>query len=288
MTEIVHLIARFLYNQPHAKTVPPAQIYRALSSRDQVEIGVALHRMDAARLIAATVQYDAVRLSPEGREAWNDGSIVDQTMGMEYVGRRYGPATVHVVVENTDGDKHGGSGFFSADYPGWIVTAAHVVDALKIVSVLDREDRELAQPPFEKRSRAVPDVALIKCDCPEGLNPIRIEWRRDAVQPMDDLLVLGYLPIPGLQPGLHQLRAELCQVRPDYAGLWESLVISSNTLPGSSGGPVLSHRGRAVGIVEQENMGERLGQRPIHAFTATPARYLAELLKPSTIQEEGI
>jgi S1-C subfamily serine protease len=288
MSEIIHLIARFLYGRAPAETVSLAQIYKALSGRDQVEIGEALRRMLAAHLIGSEFLSSDVRLSPEGREAWSDGSIVDQTMGMEYVGKRYAPATVHVIVKKANGDEHGGSGFFSADYPGWIVTAAHVVDGRDIVKVLDRLGHELAKPQFYKLSRAVPDVALIKCDCPEGINPIRIEWRREAVQAMDNLLVLGYPRISFLQPNLHHLRAELCQVTPDYAGQWESLVISSETFPGSSGGPVLSHRGRAVGIVAQENTGEYQGQPPIRAFPATPARYLAELLGPISIQDEGM
>jgi S1-C subfamily serine protease len=278
MPELIHLIAHFLYDQPAADAVPVAKIYEVLAGHDQVEIGVVLHRMRDAHLLEATFTNNAVRLSAIGRDAWNDGSIVEQTIGMKYVGERYAPATVHIIVRDANGE-HGGSGFFSADYGGWIVTAAHVVNEREIVKVLDRQGHELAQPPFKTLQPPGPDMALIKCACPEGINPIRIEWRQDAIQPMDRLLVLGYPPLPNLQAGLDHISAELRQVTRDFRGDRESLVISSVTLPGSSGGPVLSHRGRAVGIVEQENIGEHQGKSPIHAFTATPARYIRELEK---------
>lgn len=285
MPNIIRKISRFLYDQPLRQLVRLAQIYAALPGLEEGEIGDALHRMRDQRLIESTFPNDAVRLSQAGRDAWNDGSIVDQTMGMQYVGTRYGPATVHIIVRSVNGE-HGGSGFLSADYPGWIVTAAHVLHEREIVRILNRQGHILAEPPLETQLQAGPDLALIKCDCPDGINPIRIERRQDAIQPMDIPLVLGYPAYPNLLPDLDHITAELRQVTRDFRGERESLVISSVTLPGSSGGPVLSRRGGAIGVVEQENIAERLEAAPIHAFTATPARYLADLRRPSAIAED--
>jgi S1-C subfamily serine protease len=75
--------------------------------------------------------------------------------------------------------------------------------------------------------------------------------------------------------------AELRQVARDFRDDRDRLVLSSATLPGSSGGPVLNRRGRAVGVVERENVREQLGQITIRAYTATPTRYLAELREPA-------
>ena len=87
--------------------------------------------MRAQGLIDAAFENDPIRLSPAGRDAWNDDSLVELTLGMEYVATRYGPATVHIIVRGPDGEA-GGSGFFSQDYPGWIVTAAHVLSGRTI------------------------------------------------------------------------------------------------------------------------------------------------------------
>lgn len=100
---------------------------------------------------------------------------------------------------------------------------------------------------------------------------------------MERLLVLGYPSLPNLQPGLDHISAELRQVARDFRDERDYLVLSSITLPGSSGGPVLTRRGRAIGVVEQENIREQIGHNPIHAFTATPALYLAELREPIRI-----
>jgi len=283
--EIINRIVRFLYGQPAGQLIRLAQIYAVLPGLDEGEIGEALHRMRDQHLIESTFQNDAVRLVQDGRDAWNDGSIVQQTMGMQYVGTRYGNAAVHIVVTSNNGES-GGSGFFSADYPGWIVTAAHVLRERDLVRILNRHGDILAVPPLQTLLHADTDLALLRCNCPGGVNPIRVEWRHDAIQPMERLLVLGYPAIPNLRPDLDHITAELRQVTRDFRGERESLVISSVTLPGSSGGPVLSRRGRAIGIVEQENIAERLGERTIHAFTATPARYLAELRLPNPVAGE--
>jgi hypothetical protein len=279
VSELISQVARFLYDQPPGRSVQLAQLYEALPGSDKVAIGKALHRMMEQDLIEAPFEKDPIQLSPEGRDAWNHGSIVELALGMEYVRRRYGPATVHIIVTGVDGE-FGGSGFFSAEYPGWILTAAHVLLERGIHRIENHQREVVALPPFKTH---VPkdglDLALIKCDCPPGINAIRIEWRRNKIEPMDRLLVLGYPPYPHLQTALDHVTAELRCITTDYRNQ-EHLVISSVTLPGSSGGPVLSKRGLAIGVVEQENVGEHLGGRVVQAFTATPAFCLANLPNP--------
>ncbi len=202
-------------------------------------------------------------------------------MGLEYVCDRYSGAVVHVIVSGVNGE-NSGSGFFCADYLGWIVTAAHVVRNRQILRIMNRDNNKIAEGPLDAVFADEPDLALIRCDPPAGLIPVRVEWRKEVIKPMDRLLVLGYPPIPNLLPNLDHVSAEVRQVTKDWREKWDSLVISSKTHPGSSGGPVLSHRGRAIGVVEQENSGERLGQPTIQAFTAVPTRYLLELQNPQS------
>jgi hypothetical protein len=283
VSDLILQVGRFLFEQPPDQQIPLDQLYRALPDYDQVTIGDVLHRMHMQHLIEATFQNDPIRLSRDGREAWNDGSIVELTLGIQYVCDRYGPATVHVVVMGVNGE-FGGSGFFSADYPDRIVTAAHVLRGKNILHIDNLNGQVIAEPPF---IAVIPeneddvDLALIQCNCPVGINPIRIEWRDDAIRGLEPLIVLGYPPLPNLRPGLDHIRAELRQIAPNFRDERDSLVISSVTLPGSSGGPVLTRRGRAVGVVEQQNIGEYQGQNVIQAFTATPARYLTKLREPT-------
>jgi S1-C subfamily serine protease len=284
VSELLRQIAQVLYDQEPGQWTRPDQIYLALPGHDGEEISNAVQSMKDQRLIQSMWPSESIKLSAAGRDALNDGSIVEQTLGMQYVAERYGPATVHIIVTGTSGE-NAGSGFFSADFQGWIVTAAHVLLGRDIVRIENLQHEVVARPPLETRlppsGLLDPDLALIRCDCPDGTNPIRIEWRRDAMRPMETLLVLGYPAYPLLHPNLAHITAELNQVGRNFTTERESLVLSSPTLPGSSGGPVLSRRGRVVGVVEQENMTEQLGEGLSHSFTATPALYLAELWNPN-------
>ena len=111
--------------------------------------------------------------------------------------------------------------------------------------------------------------------------PIRIEWRRDVLRPPQNLLVFGYPPYPNHEPALHHSRAELHAIPKRIGRDKESLVISSVTRPGFSGGPVLSDRGMVIGVVEQENVGQVEGANPLIYISATPARYCSELNFPA-------
>jgi S1-C subfamily serine protease len=281
LVELIQLVTTYLNNRPREELVRLPLIYGALAGREAVEIDEVLDLLKGQRLVRATFQGDAVQLTPDGRTAVADGCVPELILGGQYVAERLGPAVVHVVVETANQDETGGSGFFCADYPGYIATGAHVVQNRQILRIENHAREVVAQGPLTAvvGPNSV-DIALIRCQQPANLVPIRIEWRREILRPLDGLLIFGYPPYPNRLPTLHHSRAELHAVTQDFRNERDSLIISSVTRPGSSGGPVLSERGFAIGIVDQENMGERLGERPINFFTATPTRYFRELQLP--------
>ena len=123
------------------------------------------------------------------------------------------------------------------------------------------------------------DLALIRCDPAPDVIPIRIEWRPELIRPPQNLLILGYPPFPNRLPALHHSHAELHAVTQHLGNDRDSLIISSVTPPGFSGGPVLSDRGLAIGVVEQQNI-IHLAHAPLAYFSAVPARYCRELPIP--------
>jgi len=90
---------------------------------------------------------------------------------------------------------------------------------------------------------------------------------------MQPLIILGYPEYPLHQPALHHSRAELHAVSGKFGTPYRSMIISSVTRPGFSGGPVISERGRVIGIIEEENIGENENRHPLAFFSAVPAWY---------------
>jgi V8-like Glu-specific endopeptidase len=78
------------------------------------------------------------------------------------------------------------------------------------------------------------------------------------LRPLEELLIFGYPPYPNRLPALHHSRAELHAITQDFRNERDSLIISSVTRPGSSGGPVLSERGFATGVVGSGKHGRAL------------------------------
>ena len=278
MEELIQLVTAYLNGRPRGELVRLAQIYGALADREAVEIDEVLDRLKAHRLVRATLQGDAVQLTPDGVAATADGCVPELVLGQQYITEHLRPAVVHIIVRTANHDEAGGSGFFCADYAGYIATAAHVVQGHEILRIENHAREVIAQSPLVAHvGPELVDIALIRCEPPPGLAPIRIEWRREALRVPQDLLILGYPPYPNRLPALHVSRAELHSVTQDFSGERDSLIISSVTRPGSSGAPVISERGFAIGVVDQENIAERLNERPLSFFTATPTRYFREV-----------
>lgn len=155
------------------------QLYAELPGRDHGDFGEALGLLEQRHLIRTTFERDSLQLTPEGRAAVDDGCVLELVLGPEYISEHCSPATVHVVVQGTQQREIGGTGFFSADYPGWIVTAAHIIQNRDILRIEDQNFGWISEGPFQVLlgpDRL--DLGLISCAVPEGIAPLHIEWVR--------------------------------------------------------------------------------------------------------------
>src|ERR1022692_3597196 len=199
-----------------------------------------------------------VSFTQRGGAAYHRQCIPELTLGRGFVVRRYGRAVVHLLVQGyEDVEPVGGTGFFAASFPGWIVTARHNVLRRRVVRVDDCDGNALAGAIEDVRMGPEKlDLALIACGAPQNVIPMPIEWdeRPDDFEPV---LAFGYPRIPLHQPALYQTEGRI-QARPvDIFGR-ESIVLSNDIVPGCSGGPVLNEWVRVIGVISSEGRSRQV------------------------------
>jgi len=184
------------------------------------------------------------------------------------------PTDVPGALVDAEGDESGATGFFCADFPGWVATAAHVVDERhKLINLTDEYGRLICAEHLdvERVTGGDLDLALIRCETPAGISALRIEWDGTVARELDEVIVAGYPYISFHKPALVVSRGEIASFPFLRSGERRSLRISRVTEPGFSGAPVIDTRGFVIGVVEQENILEdKKGNRSIFV-TATPA-----------------
>jgi hypothetical protein len=268
------LMAIGQYLRTHEQLVRVDELHANLGGHDQLDIDYALHLLRQADLIRSTFQGDRVQITPDGRAAVDDNAVLALALGPDYIFESCSAGTVHIIVRGENREESGGSGFFCGDYPGWIVTAAHVISGREILRIEDQNGAVISDAPRETLiARNEVDIGAVRCPSPQNATALRIEWNQQFIRTMGALVVLGYPPYPGHHPALHHATAELHSKPKRLGSDLVSLIIASVTRPGFSGGPVLNERGRVIGIVEQENTLERENQHPIAYFSAIPAEY---------------
>jgi len=270
-------IAEFVYGSSHRReTVTIDDVYKAFPHEKGFAIDYALKRMDSFELISLELKGPVVRPLGHGKTCFEQNCVPEIILGLDYVAKKYKAAVVHIIVSGPNGEESGGTGFFWADYPNRVITAGHVVDGRTLKRIEDGEGNVMPITDNGVRSASDDlDLATLECDMPDGVEPIRVEWRPDAVSLGAELIVFGYPKISFHHPSLYQSRGQLHSIPRKYSSRKSFIV--SGTHPGCSGGPVLDTRGLAIGVIEQENVIEHSAGSDAY-ISATPTYYLKELV----------
>ena len=277
---IISAVAGVIFAPHAAETMTTDEVYQAAAAYAQVELDEVLRAFETKHLVRLSLNGQTTQATLSGKIAFEDGSLAALVLGPRYIVEQFGHAVVHIIVEGGQGES-GATGFFSTEFDGYIVTASHVIRDREVLRVEDREGNIISQGPHEVivGPRDL-DIALIVCQKPDGIRPLQIEWRPEMIEPLNEVLILGFPPFANHYPALFHTAATVHATPLDYRRR-NKLVISSITRPGCSGGPVISLGGFVVGIVEQENNLEQFNAN--HTFyTATAARHVSEIPLPNS------
>lgn len=270
-------IGRFIYgSSSQREAIPMDDVYDAFSSEEMAVVDSAVKKMEAHDLLLLQLKGPTIRPLGHGKVCFEQNCIPELILGRDYIYKKFGAAVVHIIVLDAHNEESGGTGFFCADFPDQIITAAHVLEGRTVKNVQSLLGEEV---PITRDTATIGrnglDLAALECQMPAGIEPIRIEWKPSALAVGSALTVFGYPKIAGHRPSLYHATAELHSIAEKYSPARISLIISS-THPGCSGGPVLDVRGFAIGVIEQENALEQKAGVSAY-FSATPAYYLTEL-----------
>jgi hypothetical protein len=272
-------IGRFIYgSSPQREAIPIDDLYNAFPHEETFAVDSALKKMEAQDLLSLELKGPKVRALGHGKVCFEQNCIPQIVLGRDYISKKFSTAVVHIIVSGLNDEESGGTGFFCAEYPNQIITAAHVLSGRTVKNIWTcfGERIPLMGGAVRIGGNGL-DLAALGCQMPTGIEPMRVEWNLSAVGPGAGLTVFGYPKIALHLPSLYQSTAELHSIAEKYSSPRRSLIISSTTHPGCSGGPVLDLRGFVIGVVEQENaLEQRTGISAY--FSATPAYYLRELV----------
>jgi hypothetical protein len=279
MEHVLQQVADFLYTGPGGKqTFTVAEIQAALNNISAGDLHEAIRLMHKNSLLRIALAGDLVELVLKGKTIREKGCVSEVCLGGQFIAQKYRSAVHHIVARDGSGDEGGGCAFFCEDFPGWMVTARHLVaDGRILLRVEDESGLVISNGPFQIRlAGADLDLALLECSSPAGVTPLRIDWDRTAVKELDEVMVVGYPPIAQHAPALVFSEGQVASIPKHVKSLRNSVIISKVTEPGYSGGPVLSAAGLVVGVIEQENIFETKAGLKSVFNGATPSHYFSE------------
>lgn len=280
MEQILSQLAQVLYGEPRLSAdLAVTEIRAAMGGVEPMYVESAIRLMDRRGLLDLGLGGNAVSLTRAGKLAFERKSAPEICLGRQFIIHKYRRAVKHVVVRDPEGNESGGSGFFCADFAGWLATARHLIEGHEVLRIENEDGSVLSAGPFELRLAADDlDLALIRADLPVGVVPFRVEWDAAAVSELDPVLVMGYPPIALHRLALVFSEGQVASLAKKRGGNRVSTIISKITEPGFSGGPVLNDNGFVIAVMEQENIFRRNDGAQSIFNGATPSHYFAELM----------
>jgi len=287
--ELLTSVSKFLYGTVRDETqVKLDEIYDRFADLNAAQVDHTLQRLSARQLIQVSLSREQVQLLADGKEAYESGCIPELVLGEHYISDKYRSAVVHIIVQTTEGDQMGGTGFFVDDFPGWLVTAWHVTSRGKQVLRIENSEGTILQRGESERHGGSEDLDLTLLRCPKQdcVIPLRIEWREDMTRRLDKVLVFGYPPFAGHLVDQFVASGAISSKPWRLGQQRQSLIITGNVRGGCSGGPVVSEGGLVVGVITEKNILQD-GAGTIEYVAATPSYYLRQILPDGPLKPEA-
>ena len=213
--ETIKIVSAIIFKRPAGEKIDLENVRLIAGQLGAPEIDAVLGAMETRNLISIDVRRRIASAKPDGIAAFASQCIPELLLGERYILAQYRPAVVHVIVSGSEGEA-GGTGFFCADYPGFVVTASHVVHDRKILRIEDHDGHVIRTDPMGiVLGPKDIDIALVDCDVPASVRPLRINWRTDQPTELDKVLILGYPFIPNHMPSLFCARGEVNSLTTD-------------------------------------------------------------------------
>ena len=239
--------------------------------------------------------YECNFSSPEGfRRLLEEGAYDCKYKGFPYVRYLYINSVLPIIGINHKGDNDNGTCYYIGN--NCFVTSAHCIKGLSEFRIENNDGYVYPIQDVCFRAGAdtgIFDLALIRCKEDIKLKPLI------GAEPevLDDVLVMGFPPIPGLFTtitsetatinsiiSLHQKAAagQIITSVSSYLDKMEYLFINARVKGGNSGGPVINSYGQVVGTVVQipfDHMGDAdEGRYDIMGYgMCLPSKYTDEL-----------
>lgn len=184
------------------------------------------------------------------------------------------------------GGTFGGTGFFIAPN-GFVVTAQHVVENAKSITVILNDGTELPATPVT--SSKATDIAILKIEA-EGVSFLSLAPGAELALG-DEVYTIGFPAIEILGDN-HKYAdgkvSSLSGVEGDTAFLQVTVPVQ----PGNSGGPLVDRRGRAVGVVTStaaiEAFYRLTGSLPQGITWAVKSEYISAVTKEATMADPSV
>ncbi len=183
---------------------------------------------------------------------------------------------IYHVETKKGGKTYGGTAFLWTNR--LLATCSHCLDGVSEISPPFPSGAPVADVAYHADTHAGVDVALVRMAEPLAVPHRPFPVRNDPLQPGEQIAVLGFPSIPGVQPSC-TIRVGIVESRStDYRGRIDKIIISAGVAGGFSGGPVIDRGGKLVAIVTGKSWELTAANVPAEPFRhVLPVRYLSDI-----------
>ncbi len=263
-----------IFNGKHSETnaLMPRSLMEFLNDhpeapRDSIQLSIVVNRLireglltqvGATSSILVTNYYWSETVSLD-ENAVNYGVFDFVINGFPFIRQHFQGSVLPLVVMDSN-DEHGIGTSFLIDGMR-LFTAAHCVKDMKSVQIPGWDPQRHPLSRIVVPTDPNLDIAFLEFEADPFPQVPRFQF--DTATILDDVLTMGYPPIPGFDSvqvsetasvagNLKSTTGQIITSASSYLDKQDYLLISARIKGGNSGGPVVNKRGGVVGIISQE------------------------------------